>query len=201
MSRANTGTLDVFRKHGIVWSMMKSQLEVAKLVPTWAAYNSLLTDNLQVTTNFSSLPVINSSPTDWSNLYTAIKIVKNINIICTPQEKTIVSSDMEPYATCIQLQSKKEISNNFLFRLLKAVGKYINNSGLDQAFAEPEIYGPATIERINNGKHIKRSFEANTTLYVALFCVYMESFVSLRLLTEKELQVGLANAAVVTENF
>ena len=68
----------------------ESQLEIAKLVPTWAANNSSLTDNLQVTTKFSSLPVINSSPTDWSNLYTVLKIVQNINIICTPLEKTIV---------------------------------------------------------------------------------------------------------------
>ena len=30
--------------------MLKSQLDLAKLVPTWVAYNSLVTDNLQVTT-------------------------------------------------------------------------------------------------------------------------------------------------------
>ena len=58
----------MFRKHDIVWSMMKSQLEVGQLVPSWTAYNLILTDNLQVTIKFGSLPVINSSPTDWSNL-------------------------------------------------------------------------------------------------------------------------------------
>ena len=67
--------------------MMKSQKEVAKLFPICVAYNSLLTDNLQVTTKFSSLPVINNSLTDWSNLYTAVKIFQNINN--TPQDKTI----------------------------------------------------------------------------------------------------------------
>ena len=46
--------------------------------------------------------------------------------------------------------------------MLKVLGKYINNSGLDQAFEEPEIYGPATIEQIKIGKHMKRTFEANT---------------------------------------
>ena len=93
---------------------------------------------------------------------------------------------MQLYVKCIQLESKKEIS--FLFRLFKAFGKYTNNSGLDQAFTEPEIYGPATIEQVNNGKHMKRSLEANTALYVALFCVYMKSFVCLHLLIGKELQ-------------
>ena len=61
-----------------------------------------------------------------------------------------------------------------VFAMLKVLGKYINNSGLDQAFEEPEIYGPATTEQIKIGKHMKRTFEANTTLYVAPFCVYME---------------------------
>ena len=128
-------SLDVFRKHYIVWSMMKSQLDIEKLVHTRVAYNPLLKVNLQVSTKFSSLQVINGSPTDWLNLNTAIKIVQNINIICALQEKTIVSLGMQLYAKCIQLQSKKEISNNFLFWLFKALGRYINNSGLDQAFA------------------------------------------------------------------
>lgn len=87
---------------------------------------------------------------------------------------------MQLYAKCIQLESLKE-----MFRLFKALGKYINNSGLDQAFTEPEIYGPATIDQINNGKHMKKSFEANSTLNVALLCMYMESFVSFHPLMEK----------------
>ena len=63
---SDTSTLGVFRKHGIVSSTMKSQLNLAKFVPTWTANNSLLTDNLQATTKLSSLPVTNGSLTDWS---------------------------------------------------------------------------------------------------------------------------------------
>ena len=153
---------------------------------------------LQVTTQFSSLLVINGSPTDWSNPHLP-SISKNHCFI----------RYLAPYAKCIQLQSKKEISKN-LFRLgelhvmsamLKAQGKYINNSGLDESYTELEICDPATFRQINNDKHMKRSFEANTTLYVALFCVYTKSFVSLHQITEKELREGIVNAAVVTENF
>ena len=89
---SDTSTLDVFRKHDIVWGMMKSQLDLAKFVPTWAAYNSLLTDIFQATTEFNTF--INGSPTDWSNFYTALKIVQNINITCTPQKKTTASLDI-----------------------------------------------------------------------------------------------------------
>ena len=165
---------------------------------------------MQAISKFSSLPVINGSPTDCSNHYTALKIVQNINITCTPQKYTIFSLDVELYTKCIELQSKTEISNTFLlclgelhvvFAMLKVLGKYINNSGLDQAFAEAEIYGLATIEQIKHGKHMERSFEVNTTLYAALFSVYMKSFVRLHPLIEKKLREGLANAAVVMENF
>ena len=48
---------------------------------------------------------------------------------------------------------------------------------------------------------MKRSFNANTALYVALFCMYIESFLDLQPIIKKELQERLANAAVVTENF
>ena len=106
---------------------------------------------------------------------------------------------MQLYTKCIQLQSKKELINNFLFRLgelhvvfamLKVLGKYINNSGLDQPFTEAEMCGPATIEQMKHGKHMKRSLEANTALYVALFYVYMESFVSLYPLIENKNKLG-----------
>ena len=41
-------------------------------IPTWAAYNSLLTSAL-ITTTVSMLTIINGSPTLWENLYTAMK--------------------------------------------------------------------------------------------------------------------------------
>ena len=65
---------------------------------------------------------------------------------------------------------------------------------------QKQEYGPATIEQIKHGKHMKRSFEANTT-YVALFCVYMGSSASLHPLIEKKLREGLASLAVMMENF
>ena len=102
--------------------------------------------------------------------------------------------DLQLYAKCIQLQSRKEISDDVVFRLgelhsefamLKSIGKYIDNSGLDQAFIEAEIYGNATIEQIKGGKHMKRSFEAFRTLYVTLFQLYIEELIKTNPIIEK----------------
>ena len=56
----------------------------------------------------------------------------------------------------MQLKRKEDINSNFIFRLgelrvvfafLKVIGKYIENSGLDQVFIESCIYGPTTFTR------------------------------------------------------
>ena len=39
-----------------------------------------------------------------------------------------------------------------VFAVLKAIGKFIDNSGLDQAFIEAGIYGPSTMEQIKRRK-------------------------------------------------
>ena len=115
--------------------MMKSVENLALQVPTWAAYNSLLGIAPHTSTHIRTLPLINGSPTDWSNLYTALRIVQGINTSQATGRKTIVSMDMQLYAYCIQLQSKEEIRDNFVFRtgelhvvfsMIKAIGKYID---------------------------------------------------------------------------
>ena len=49
--------------------------------------------------------------------------------------------------------------------MLKAVGKYIDDNGLDSAFIEGETLGLAIVEQVKAGKHMKKSVEA----YLALF--------------------------------
>ena len=54
-------------KQDHVWSLLKSVHDLSLNVPTWAGYNSLISDE-KPTTTFCSIPVLNGSPTDWSNL-------------------------------------------------------------------------------------------------------------------------------------
>ena len=60
---------------------IKIILSHATIVPTWAAYNSLLNERHLVTTIFT-LPLIFGSPTDWSNLSTALNVTKKIVGLC-----------------------------------------------------------------------------------------------------------------------
>ena len=55
-------------KHDIVWAVLKTlSSSFSAKVPTWVAYNSLLT-SAPVTTTVSMLHIINGSPALWENL-------------------------------------------------------------------------------------------------------------------------------------
>ena len=113
-------------------------------VPTWAAYNSVIGKSNPLTL-VSTLPIINGSPTEWDNLYTAIRMANDLSKKLLPEQKTIISFDLQLYAKAVLLQANPEIRNNFVFRMgelhavfcfLKVLGKMIDGSGLDQAFEE-----------------------------------------------------------------
>ena len=81
---------------------------------------------------------------------------------------------------------RNEINENYIFPLgelhvifayLKVIGKYIENSGLDQLFVEANIYGPTTLHQILKGKHMKRAVEAYMCLYLSIFKLYIAAFV------------------------
>ena len=154
-------------------------------MPTWAGYNSLLSIPMTRTTT-QCLPLLPSTPTDWSNLYCALKIVQGINVSVTGNYRTIVTLDLQLYSKCMQLREKDDISENFIFRLgelhvifamLKVIGKYISESGVDRLFIEAGMYGSTTLGQIIDGKHMKRGVEAYSTMYLALFSLYVREAV------------------------
>ena len=168
------------------WALLHTLIPNREMIPTWAAFNSLLTESSDKTVHYA-LPLLRTSPTDWSTLYTALCAAQGINTIITPGRKTLISLDMQLYIKAIKLKAKDTISRNYIFRIgelhtifafLKSMGKYINMSGLDQTFVESDIYGPNTIEKIKDGKHMKKGIEGFTILCLTLYKSYMEKFLT-----------------------
>ena len=136
---------------------------------TWTGFNSMFTKAHSIT-NINALPLYPSPPTDFSNLYQALKICQNFSTAAAPRRKTIITLDSQLYAKALQLQGRNEIANNFPLLVFRpgelhivlafqyANGKYIEKSGLDQSFIDCDIYGPVTVNQILNGKH-RRFFE------------------------------------------
>ena len=180
--------LELFSKKDKVWALCQvMDDEIDETLPTWSAYNSLVTEEQMITT-CQGLPLYPSSPTDWSTLYSALKMVQDINVEVTGERRTIVSLDLQLYSKCMKLRSDKEIKENFIFRLgelhivfamLKVIGKYIEGSGVvDKVFTEAGIYGETTLKQILDGKHMKRAVEAHITMYLALSSIYFHEWYS-----------------------
>lgn len=70
--------------------------------PAWSAYNSLINE-ADIKATYCILPVVESSPTDWSYLYTSLKLAEKLNTLVSPAQKTIVLLDLQLYSKCIQL--------------------------------------------------------------------------------------------------
>ena len=77
----------------------------------------------------------------------------------------------------MQTRENPDIHNNYIFRqaklrivfaMIKVLGKYIENSGLDRLYIETGIYGGTTLGQIINSKHMKRCLEAHTSMYISL---------------------------------
>ena len=65
-------------------------------MPTWNAYNSLISKEKEPTI-IQFLHLYPGPPTDWSNLYSALKQVQGIATSTTPSLKTIVTLDLQLY--------------------------------------------------------------------------------------------------------
>ena len=166
--------VDIYRECDETWFISSI---FTKNVPTWAAYNSMLTLP-QEQTQCQCLPLIPSSPTDWSNLYTALKLAQGINTVVSPDSsKTIVTLDLQLYSMCVKLRERKDVYEGFIFRMgelhvvfamLKVIGKLITDSGIESLFVEAGVYGPTTLGQIIDGKHYKRGMEAHASMYLAI---------------------------------
>lgn len=67
---------------------------------------------------------------------------------------------------------------SYIFWALAALGKYVEGSGIDQAWVEAGLYSPTTVTQILNGEHLYRGLEAHIVTLLALYHLYFERFLS-----------------------
>ena len=69
-------------------------------VPTWSAFNSLVTEETP-TTSFCVLPLLQGSPKDWFNLYSFLLVADKVRVGKSTSDKTIVTIYLQLYSKCI----------------------------------------------------------------------------------------------------
>ena len=105
--------------------------------------------------------------TDFSIVYSSLKVCQGTTTTITPGKKTIITLELQLYIKIIQLSSDDKICKSFLFRvgelhvvfaMSKSIGRMLENSGFDQLLTHCGIFGPATMSQIHESKHILSHF-------------------------------------------
>ena len=99
--------------------------------------------------------------------------------------KTIISLDMGLYKPAKQLQISSKDMDHIILRpgelhiviaQLRCIEAYIENTGFELCWTEADMYGPATVKQILDGKHVKRGVEAQNVRLQAFQMLYQEAF-------------------------
>ena len=155
-------------------------------IPTWTAYNSLLSSSKPLT-EVTALPLVAAPTHEWQTLITVLKQTQQINsMVLGPDRKTVITLDMALYERAKQLEmTRDDCKGKWVLRLgemhtvmaaLRAAGNAVEDSGLDEAWSEADIYDPTTTRQILEAKHMKRTLEAHITTVQALFDLYVDEF-------------------------
>ena len=109
---------------------------------------------------------------DLSSIYTALKYAQHIRTwIDTAIGKTVITLDLDLYFRALQLvQSDDAMRNKFVLRLgelhavfsqLRAIGRFIDNSGIDEAWIQADVFDPVVVKQILTCSHMKRAIMAH----------------------------------------
>ena len=96
--------------------------------------------------------------------------VKHIRLKPNNKKKKVIHSCDVFKFTC-NLDSWQHIS----MAMLRTIGAYVKNSGIDMCWVELELYGPSQARQILDGNHVKRGENAHITTLQALFTLYQEA--------------------------
>ena len=99
---------------------------------------------------------------------------------------TVISFDMALYEKVVQLlDARPDLKRTVVPRLgelhvvmaaLRALGVSMENSGIDDAWIEADVYGSATTRQILKCTHYKRALRAHIYSYVAVYEMALEEF-------------------------
>ena len=137
-------------------------------MPSWGAFNSLITDENLPQKSIRFLPVIPYPVTEYSTVYTSLKHFQDV-LGQLNQSHMAVTCDEGVYhiAREIMLQRPEEFSNIVLcigsFHMLKVVlgsiGKYIEGSAAETIFVENKVFGANVVKSVLAGTHYERSMK------------------------------------------
>ena len=138
-------------------------------------------------TQVGALPLLPEVAHEWSTMLTVMLQASQLKSLVVGQDHpTVITFDMALYEKAVQLlDARPNLKSKIVPRLgelhavmaaLRALGTSIENSGIDDAWIEADVYGPATTRQILKCSHYKRALRAHTHTYMALYELALEQF-------------------------
>ena len=165
-----------------------SPFEVKTLLPSLSATNSLIKDIDLGITNVFTIPLIPGPASSYSAIYTALKKAQGISTwTCPSSSRAIVSLDLDLYEKAYQLiNSDDTIKNHYIlclgelhivFAHIKAIGSFINSSGIEDAWTAACWYdSQCVVRQVLECCNMKRALEAHEATLLTISHLIFKSF-------------------------
>lgn len=169
---------------------------IKQCTPVWGAYNSKVLecfDNKKNIDDVYTMPLINAPAHEWSTLTTSLLMLHELNVAInqhTGEDNSFnpfyISLDMDLYKRVLKLPYLNEhlYGNKWIetpgqfhtvLCAIRCLGRCIEDSGLDTAWVEADIYSSVTVAQIINGKHYNRAIEAHQVTLEVLSDLYYDA--------------------------
>jgi len=188
---SSTGVAESHKLTTLAWMIASALSRSAEgalqsKIPGWTGYKSLVSTR-KTLTRVGAMPLLPEVAHEWSTMLTVMLQASQLkNLVLGHHHPTVISFDMALYEKAVQLidarpNLKKEVVPRLgelhaVMAALRALGSSIENSGIDDAWIEADVYGPATTRQILKCSHYKRTFRAHIHMYMALYDLLLEQF-------------------------
>ncbi|MES9905285.1 MAG: hypothetical protein ABW168_21745, partial [Sedimenticola sp.] len=186
-------------------SLVRSRNE-KQHIPSWSAYNSIRGSSPEKLTAVAMLPLLAAPAHEFSTLVTVLKQAQTITTVVMGEgHKTVITFDLQLYEKAVKLQMHMAPAfDHLVFRLgemhtvlaaLRAVGTVIEESGIDDAWIEADLYGSTTTRQIIEGRHMKRALTAHSITSSVLSDLHLSAFLQSEIGHSDDSHADLIDAA------
>ena len=188
-------------------------------IPGWSAFNAAVSSVKPVLSTIGYCPMISGSPTEFSTVYTVLKICQAMTASLA-QTNSVITFDLAIYMKAKELQWRfvdefKETvirmgGFHIALNYLAVIGKKFQDSGLEDLLTESGVYGNNTTLALLKGKSYNRSVRAHKILMEALLRLQWQAFIthtsgtltasSLETLNEDELCTALSKCRATSSS-
>jgi len=156
-------------------------------VPGWTGFNSLVSDTVAELSSIGYCPVIGSSATEFSTVYTLLKYAQNV-AVKTGQPDIVVTFDQAIYAKAQEIiwSTNGEFSNVVVrmgafhtsMTFMAVIGKRFGDAGLMSLMVESGVLASGSAPAVLNGKHYNRAIRLHKLVMEALQRLRWQEFLT-----------------------